>query len=49
MMVFAFPILYLGYKFIRRTPFIKAADADLVKNLDEIEEYERNYVPKKSK
>ncbi|KAL2024597.1 hypothetical protein VTK56DRAFT_7640 [Thermocarpiscus australiensis] len=39
------PVLYLGWKFIKRTKVYGAGEIDLLKNLDDIEEYERNYVP----
>lgn len=44
-MVFLFPVLYLGWKFMHKTKIHKASEIDLRKDLDEIEEYERNYVP----
>lgn len=44
-MVFLFPILYVGWKFLHKTKIMKASEIDLRKDLDEIEEYERNYVP----
>lgn len=45
MMIFIFPVLYLGWKFIKRTKFIKAHEVDLYQNVEEIEEYTRNFVP----
>lgn len=39
------PLLYLGYKLARKTRIYRPEEVDLVKNLDEIEEYERSYVP----
>jgi len=39
------PVLYVGYKIVKRTRIYKPEEVDLVKNLDEIEEYERTYVP----
>ncbi|KAL7920170.1 amino acid permease/ SLC12A domain-containing protein [Trichoderma austrokoningii] len=44
-MIFAYPVLYLGYKFIRKTEIRKPEEIDLFKDLDEIEEYQRNYIP----
>lgn len=44
-MLAVFPILYFGYKFIRGTKIIRPEDVDLLKDLDVIEEYERNYIP----
>lgn len=48
-MVGVVPLLYLGYKLIKPSPFYKSEQVDLVKNLDEIEEYEANYVPQPAK
>jgi amino acid transporter len=39
------PVLYVGWKIGKRTKMYRAAEVDLVKNLDEIDEYERTYVP----
>lgn len=39
------PCLYVGYKIVKRTKVYPADEIDLVKNLDEVEEYERSYVP----
>lgn len=44
-MIFVYPILYFGYKFIRKTEIRKPEEIDLFKDLDEIEEYQRNYIP----
>lgn len=44
-MLAVFPILYVGYKVIRKTKILKPHEVDLVKDLDTIEEYERNYIP----
>lgn len=44
-MVFINPLLYLGYKLYHRTRVHLPAEVDLHKNLAEVEEYERNYVP----
>lgn len=48
MMIFIFPALYVGYKIVMRTKIHKSAEVDLVKNLNEIEEHERTYMPEKS-
>lgn len=45
MMIFVFPVLFFGWKFIKKTKFKKAHEIDLVQDLEEIEEYHRNYVP----
>lgn len=44
MMVFLFPCIFLGWKFMKKTKRIRAHEADLVTDLAEIEEYTRNYV-----
>jgi amino acid transporter len=46
MMVFLFPVLYLGYKFVKKTKIVKPHEADLVTDLAEIEEYHENFVEK---
>jgi yeast amino acid transporter len=45
MMIFIFPILFVGFKLIKKTKWLKPEEADLHKDVDEIEEYQRNYVP----
>ncbi|KAL6909252.1 amino acid permease/ SLC12A domain-containing protein [Trichoderma evansii] len=45
LMIFVYPILYFGYKIIRKTEIRKPEEIDLFKDLDEIEEYQRNYIP----
>lgn len=44
-MIGVFPILYFGWKLLHRTKWVKPHEADLQKDLAEIEEYQRNYVP----
>lgn len=43
------PLLYIGWKFFKKTKIYEPEEVDLQKNLDEIEEYEQNYVPRESK
>lgn len=45
MMIFVFPILWIGYKIVKRSKWVKPVEADLDRDLDEIEEYQRNYIP----
>ncbi|KAK0388923.1 hypothetical protein NLU13_2500 [Sarocladium strictum] len=45
-MVFAFPILFLGWKLWHKTKFHKPHEADLYKDKAAIDEYERNFVPR---
>lgn len=40
------PLLYVGWKLLKRSKFQRPEEIDLAKNLDEIEEYEANYVPR---
>lgn len=44
MQVFLFPVLFVGWKFLKRTKFQKSHEVDLVTDLAEIEEYHRNFV-----
>ncbi|KAH7388630.1 amino acid permease/ SLC12A domain-containing protein [Pyrenochaeta sp. MPI-SDFR-AT-0127] len=46
LMVFLFPILFIGWKILKKTKFIKAHEVDLVTDLAEIEEYHRTFVEK---
>ncbi|KAK3687383.1 putative carnitine transport protein [Podospora appendiculata] len=39
------PLLFVGYKIFMRTKFHRANEIDLLKNLDEVEEYQRSFVP----
>lgn len=45
-MVFLFPVLFVGWKILKKTKFIKAHEVDLVTDLAEIEEYHRTFVEK---
>ncbi|KAI6352746.1 hypothetical protein MCOR25_009315 [Pyricularia grisea] len=48
-MIVVTPALFVGWKFFKKTKFLKPEEVDLRKHLDEIEEYERNYIPQPSK
>jgi amino acid transporter len=37
--------MYVGWKLIHKTKIQKPHEVDLTKNLDEVREYEENYVP----
>ncbi|KAH7631204.1 hypothetical protein SMAC4_07364 [Sordaria macrospora] len=39
------PVLFVVWKLVKKTKFHKAEEIDLYKNLDEVEEYQANYVP----
>ncbi|KAL8781648.1 MAG: hypothetical protein Q9213_005913 [Squamulea squamosa] len=44
-MVGVFPLLYFGWKLLKRTSIIKLNDVDLHQNIEEIDEYTRNFIP----
>ncbi|KAF2856414.1 hypothetical protein T440DRAFT_384706 [Plenodomus tracheiphilus IPT5] len=46
LMVMVFPVLYLGWKLLKKTKFVKPQDADLYSDVAEIEEYTRNFKAK---
>lgn len=43
------PVLFVVWKIVKKTKFHKAEEIDLHKNLDEVEEYQANYVPTPSR
>lgn len=47
-MVMLFPVLFVGWKIIHRTKMNKPHEVDLIKDVEEIDEYERNFVPQES-
>jgi amino acid transporter len=44
-MIIIFPVLYFGYKYAKKTILLTPAEVDLHRNLDDIAEYERKFVP----
>lgn len=53
-MVGVFPLLYLGYKFDirrfrKRTRIFRREEVDLYRDKEEIDEYERTFVPQPAK
>lgn len=48
-MVGIVPLLYLGYKILKRSTYYKPEEVDLLKDLDEIEAYEASYQPQPAK
>lgn len=48
-MVMVFPVLFVGYKLFHKTRIYKPEEVDLQKDLDVVDEYERNYVPEPPK
>ena len=49
MMIGVFPVVFLGWKLLKRTKWLKPHEVDLQKDLDEIEEYTRNFVERPPK
>lgn len=45
-MIGVFPILFISWKLYKKTKWLKPHEVDLRKDLDDIEEYERTYVPR---
>ena len=43
-MIGVFPILFVGWKFLEKSKWLQPEEVDLLRDLDEIEEYTRNYV-----
>lgn len=48
-MIGVFPILYFGWKIVKKTELRKPEEVDLISGVAEIEEYTRNYVEAPSK
>ncbi len=44
-MICVCPVLFVGWKLAKRTKFHAPGDVDLYKNVDEIDEYQRAFVP----
>ncbi len=44
-MIFVFPVLFIGWKLLKKTKWMKPEEVDLRKDVQEIEEYTRDYVP----
>ncbi|KAI9722362.1 MAG: hypothetical protein M1812_001834 [Candelaria pacifica] len=40
------PLIFVGWKFFKKTKWLAPHEVDLIQDIDEIEEYTRNYVPK---
>lgn len=45
-MIGVFPILFVGWKLVKKTRWLKPEEVDLLRDVPEIEEYTRNYVPR---
>ena len=48
-MVAVFPVLFVGWKLVNKTRWLRADEVDLRKDLDEIEHYQDNFVPETPK
>ena len=48
-MIFVFPVIFIGWKLIKKTKMHKAHEVDLYSDLEGIEEYTRNFVPQPAK
>ncbi|EAU34668.1 conserved hypothetical protein [Aspergillus terreus NIH2624] len=48
-MIGVFPVLYFGWKFWHKTKFRLPEEIDITTGVEEIEEYQRNYVPTPSR
>lgn len=46
-MIFVFPLLYIGWKLLKRTKIVKPEDADIHRDAEEIDDYHNNFVPSK--
>jgi amino acid transporter len=47
-MIGLFPVLFIGWKLIKKTKWTRAVDVDLQGEVEEIEEYQANFVPSAS-
>lgn len=45
MMVGVFPVLFFGWKFFKKTKWLRPEEVDLLTGVKEIEDYTRNYMP----
>lgn len=48
LMIFVFPVLFIGWKIIKKTKYLKPEEVDLYQDVADIEEYTRNFIPTKS-
>ncbi|KAL9038846.1 MAG: hypothetical protein Q9214_005120 [Letrouitia sp. 1 TL-2023] len=44
-MIGVFPLLFILWKLLKKTRWVRFEDVDLYKDIEEIEEYHRNYIP----
>ena len=48
-MIGVFPVLFVTWKLLKKTKWLKPGEVDLYKDVEEIEEYTRNFVPRPTK
>ena len=48
-MIGVFPTLFIGWKVLKKTKWLQPHEVDLLKDVEEIEDYTRNYVSEPSK
>lgn len=48
-MIGLFPVLFVTWKLLKKTKWKKPQDVDLKGEVEEIEDYQRNFVPKPPK
>ena len=48
-MIGVFPVLFIFWKFYKKTKWLDPREVDLLKDVDMIDEYTRNYVPRPPK
>lgn len=45
-MIGVFPVLFVGWKILKKTKWLKPEEVDLLRDVEEIEEYTKNYIPR---
>lgn len=45
-MIGVFPVLFVGWKLLKKTKWYRPEEVDLIRDVAEIEEYTRNYIPR---
>ncbi|KAI9877576.1 MAG: hypothetical protein M1830_003533 [Pleopsidium flavum] len=45
-MIGVFPVLFVGWKLLKKTKWYRPEEVDLMRDVEEIEEYTRNYIPR---
>lgn len=48
-MIGVFPILFVTWKLLKKTKWMKPHEVDIYRDVEEIEEYTRNFVPRPPK